>query len=82
MAISAGDMIGEAIDALVRADAERLEYWAQQAPGIASRMTEEERRAAIRQHCVLGKLIERTRRNLRLLGCAMAGPDGYGPRCG
>jgi hypothetical protein len=67
MAFSGPEMIREAIDALMRADAARLECLAQQAPGLACPVNERERRAALAEQRTLGRLLSLTRRNLRLL---------------
>jgi hypothetical protein len=76
MSLSAPELIREAIDALMRADAARLELLAQQLPVLAPPVGGRERNAAMAEQRALGRLLSLTRRNLRLLGC---GPSGSGP---
>jgi hypothetical protein len=76
MALSAPELIREAIDALMRADAAHLERLAEQAPAVASPVSDRERNAAMAEQRALGRLLSLTRRNLRVLGCV---PSGRGP---
>jgi len=68
VALSAPEVIREAIDALARADAARLEFLAQQAPQLAAPIDDCERHAAEAERRALGRLLVLTQRNLRLLG--------------
>jgi hypothetical protein len=65
---SALELIGEAIDALMRADAARLERLAKQAPSVPLPQTESQRRELARNQRTLAHLLTLTRRNLRILG--------------
>lgn len=66
MAVSAPELIREAIAALARADAARLEFLAQQMPNAP--VDDRERKAAMAERRALGRLLLFTQRNLRLLG--------------
>ncbi|HTW46814.1 MAG TPA: hypothetical protein VMD92_02635 [Acidobacteriaceae bacterium] len=78
MALSAPELIREAMDALMHADAARLERLAQQAPALALPVSGRERNLAMAEQRAFGRLLELTRRNLRLLGSNSAGPGSYG----
>jgi hypothetical protein len=80
MALSAPELIREAMDALMRADASRLERLAQLVPAISPPATDRELKTAIVEQRALGRLLWLTRRNLRLLGCdpGSQGPYGMG----
>lgn len=77
MALSAPELIRQAIDALMRADTARLESLAQQAPFVARPVEGPERRSAMAERRALGRLLSLTQRNLRLLGCDVADPGPY-----
>lgn len=77
MALSAPELIREAVDALARADAARLELLAQQALQLTAPMDNRERHAAMAEQRILGRLLVFTRHNLRLLGRNPAPPSLY-----
>jgi hypothetical protein len=75
---SALELMGEAIDALQRADAARLERLAREAADAQGPRSEEERRAFAGKRLALRRLLALTRRNLRLLRRPGADVDIYG----
>lgn len=79
METSALELMSEAIDALMRADAARLERLAAEVPRARGAETREERRALAEKRLALRHLLALTRRNLRLLRHAGVRPEGYGP---
>jgi hypothetical protein len=78
MALSAPELIREARDALMCADAARLERLAQQVPALPGTGGAGEWRAAMAEQRAFGRLLSLTRRNLRLLGRDSARRDPYG----
>jgi hypothetical protein len=78
MALTAPELIREAIAALMRADAAELERLAQQASALAPPVSDGERKTALAEQRALGHLLSLTRRNLRLLGCDSGGRGPYG----
>jgi hypothetical protein len=80
MALSAPELIREAIDALTRADAAHLEHLAQEAPAVAWPVEGQQRRTALAERRALGRLLLLTERNLRLLGGDPSVSGSYGPK--
>lgn len=81
MASTAPELIREAIDALMRADAPRLERLAQQVCTLAVPVGEGQRKTALAEQRALARLLSLTRRNLRLLGGDPASSRPYGAGC-
>jgi hypothetical protein len=71
------EVLMEAIEGLVRADALRLAGLVAAARESAGPATERERMEAVRLHRAFGRLLVLTRRNLRLLGSARELADTY-----
>lgn len=82
MAVSTLQLMSEAIDALMRADAARLKRLAEQAPNLPVPAAGQERESVMEKRRVLATLLGMTRRNLRLLRCKPDRPEEYGPRHG
>lgn len=78
MGTSALQLIGEAIDALMRADAARLERLGAELLEAAGAQTRQQERAVAEKKRALRHLLVLTRRNLRLLRRAEGPADGYG----
>lgn len=74
------ETIREGIGALTRVDSGRLEQLASQAGDTRPPISESERRTAAGEYRALGRLVELTSRNLRLLGREAGSPDEYGAR--
>jgi hypothetical protein len=75
------ELIREARDALVRADAACLERLAQQVPALPGPAGGREWRTAMAELRAFGRLLTLTRHNLRLLGRDPARPGSHGLRC-
>jgi hypothetical protein len=75
---SALELISEAMDALMRADAARLGRLAEEAREVRMPRTEPERQRIQGKLRVLAHFLELTRRNLRLLALNFRDPAGYG----
>ncbi len=78
MAVSALELIGEAIEALTRADAARLRRLAEEAQQAEIPRAEPELRFVVERQKTLARLLALTRRNLRLLRGSGRDPGGYG----
>jgi hypothetical protein len=81
MSLSAPELIREARNALMRADAACLERLAQQVPSLPSPAGGREWRTAIAEQRTFGRFLTLTRHNLRLLGRDPARPGSHGLRC-
>lgn len=79
MAVSALELMSEAIDALMRADAARLRRLAEQVPAIPQTVADLERESVRGKRRALVTLLAMTRRNLRLLRRNPERPEEYGP---
>jgi hypothetical protein len=82
MAVSALEFMSEAIDALMRADAARLERLAAEAPSVPPPAGGLERDSVMGKRRAFVALLALTRRNLRLLRGNPARPEEYGPARG
>ena len=71
------EILTETIAGLVQADGAQLSRLAEAQQGIAAPSTEAGRAEAVRLHRALGSLLVLTRRNLRVLGSARGGTDGF-----
>lgn len=79
MAVSALELMSEAIDALMRADAARLRQLAEQIPAIPQPVAALERESMRGKRRALVSLLAMTRRNLRILRRNSERPQEYGP---
>jgi ketosteroid isomerase-like protein len=75
---SALELISEAMDALMRADAARLGRLAEEAREVRMPGTEPEQQKVQGKLRVLAHFLALTRRNLRLLALNCGDPSGYG----
>jgi hypothetical protein len=80
VALSVTELIREARDALMRADALRLESLALQVPALSGPAGACEWGTAMAEQRAFERLLSLTRHNLRLLGRDPARPGPYGPR--
>jgi len=78
MAVSALELISEAIDALTHADAARLQRLAQEAHEAEMPHPAPELRLVAERRRTLERLLALTRRNLQLLGWPGRQASGYG----
>ena len=74
------EVISEGIDALMRADSERLAQLASQSGEMRPPANEAERKMAVGQYRALRRLLELTGRNIRLLGGVAGFTGEYGAR--
>jgi hypothetical protein len=82
METSALRLIGEAIDALTRADAARLEHLQTEMPRARRPASAEERQAVAGKRLALLHLLALTSRNLRVLRAPGHSADAYGTERG
>lgn len=75
--MTVGDLLSAAVEALARADAEELLRLAESAPQVEPAETPLAQREALARHRTLGRLLQLTRHNLRLLRGAYQDPCGY-----
>jgi hypothetical protein len=80
VASSVLEVISEGIDALMRADSEHLARLASQSGEMRPPANEAERRMAAGRYRALRRLLELTRRNIRLLGGVAGSTGEYGVR--
>ena len=75
--MTAGDLLRAALEALARGDAEELARLAEAGDDATPPETPEERGVMVARHRALERLLQLTRRNLRLLRGEYREPCGY-----